>query len=94
MPVDVLAIAAHPEDVELTCGGTLASLKARGYRFGIVDLTRGEMGTRETVCEHVRTLERRSRARARFLRTTRLRALQDPESVPQTALNRVWCDPR
>jgi bacillithiol biosynthesis deacetylase BshB1 len=48
MPVDVLAIAAHPDDVELTCGGTLASLKARGYRFGIVDLTRGEMGTRGT----------------------------------------------
>jgi bacillithiol biosynthesis deacetylase BshB1 len=46
MPVDVLAIAAHPDDVELTCGGTLARLKAAGYRFGIVDLTRGEMGTR------------------------------------------------
>jgi len=46
MAVDVLAIAAHPDDVELTCGGTLASLRARGYRFGIVDLTRGEMGTR------------------------------------------------
>jgi bacillithiol biosynthesis deacetylase BshB1 len=48
VPVDVLAIAAHPDDVELTCGGTLASLKAKGYRFGIVDLTRGEMGTRGT----------------------------------------------
>ncbi|HTY42541.1 MAG TPA: bacillithiol biosynthesis deacetylase BshB1 [Thermoanaerobaculia bacterium] len=48
MPVDVLAIAAHPDDVELTCGGTLARLKASGYRFGIVDLTRGEMGTRGT----------------------------------------------
>ncbi|HTR04375.1 MAG TPA: bacillithiol biosynthesis deacetylase BshB1 [Thermoanaerobaculia bacterium] len=48
MPIDVLAIAAHPDDVELTCGGTLARLKASGYRFGIVDLTRGEMGTRGT----------------------------------------------
>ncbi len=48
MPVDVLAIAAHPDDVELTCGGTLTKLKQRGYRFGIVDLTRGEMGTRGT----------------------------------------------
>jgi bacillithiol biosynthesis deacetylase BshB1 len=48
MPVDVLAIAAHPDDVELTCGGTLARLKSLGYRFGIVDLTRGEMGTRGT----------------------------------------------
>jgi bacillithiol biosynthesis deacetylase BshB1 len=46
MPVDVLAIAAHPDDVELTCGGTLVRLKARGRRFGIVDLTRGELGTR------------------------------------------------
>ena len=48
MPVDVLAISAHADDVELTCGGTLAQLKARGHRFGIVDLTRGEMGTRGT----------------------------------------------
>ncbi len=39
MPVDVLAIAAHPDDVELTCAGTLLALKARGRRFGIVDLT-------------------------------------------------------
>jgi bacillithiol biosynthesis deacetylase BshB1 len=46
MPVDVLAIAAHPDDVELTCGGTLVRLKARGKKFGIVDLTAGEMGTR------------------------------------------------
>ncbi|HEY6065923.1 MAG TPA: bacillithiol biosynthesis deacetylase BshB1 [Thermoanaerobaculia bacterium] len=46
MPVDVLAIAAHPDDVEMTCGGTLVLLKARGKRFGIVDLTHGEMGTR------------------------------------------------
>lgn len=48
MPVDVLAIAAHPDDVEMTCGGTLVQLKARGKRFGIVDLTHGEMGTRGT----------------------------------------------
>lgn len=46
MPVDVLAIAAHADDVELSCAGTLVQLKARGRRFGIVDLTRGEMGTR------------------------------------------------
>ena len=46
MPVDVLAIAAHPDDVELTCAGTLVTLAGRGHRFGIVDLTRGEMGTR------------------------------------------------
>jgi bacillithiol biosynthesis deacetylase BshB1 len=48
MSVDVLAISAHPDDVEMTCGGTLMLLKARGKRFGIVDLTQGEMGTRGT----------------------------------------------
>lgn len=46
MPVDVLAIAAHSDDIELSCAGTLVRLKTQGRRFGIVDLTRGEMGTR------------------------------------------------
>ena len=46
MPVDVLAIAAHSDDIELTCGGTLVTLHTAGHSFGIVDLTRGEMGTR------------------------------------------------
>lgn len=46
MPVDVLAIAAHPDDVEMTCGGTLMRCGAAGRTFGILDLTRGEMGTR------------------------------------------------
>ncbi len=44
--VDLLAIAAHPDDAELTCGGTLAKAARQGYRTGILDLTRGEMGTR------------------------------------------------
>lgn len=43
---DLLAIAAHRDDVELTCGGTLIKAAAQGYRVGIVDLTQGEMGTR------------------------------------------------
>lgn len=46
--VEVLAVGAHPDDVELGCGGTLATLVARGQRVGILDLTRGEMGTRGT----------------------------------------------
>lgn len=46
MSVDVLAIAPHADDIELGCAGTLVQLAARGRRFGIVDLTRGEMGTR------------------------------------------------
>ncbi len=45
-PVDVLAIAAHRDDVELTCGGTLAKVAQAGHRVGILDLTQGEMGTR------------------------------------------------
>jgi bacillithiol biosynthesis deacetylase BshB1 len=45
-PVDVLAIAAHPDDVELTCGGTLIKMARAGYRTGILDLTAGETGTR------------------------------------------------
>jgi bacillithiol biosynthesis deacetylase BshB1 len=47
-PVDVLAIAAHPDDVEQTCGGTLIKLAQMGYRTGILDLTAGDMGSRGT----------------------------------------------
>jgi bacillithiol biosynthesis deacetylase BshB1 len=46
MPVDILAIAAHRDDVELTCAGTLIKAVDAGYRAGILDLTAGEMGTR------------------------------------------------
>jgi bacillithiol biosynthesis deacetylase BshB1 len=45
-PVDILAIAAHRDDVEQTCGGTLLRMKARGLRTVILDLTQGESGTR------------------------------------------------
>ena len=48
MSVQVLAIAAHRDDVELTCGGTLARAAAHGQATGIIDLTKGEMGTRGT----------------------------------------------
>jgi len=47
-PVDVLTIAAHPDDVELTCAGTLLRMISQGYSVGILDLTQGEMGTRGT----------------------------------------------
>ncbi len=46
--VDVLAIGAHPDDVEFTCGGTLLRLRAEGRTVAIVDCTRGEMGSRGT----------------------------------------------
>jgi bacillithiol biosynthesis deacetylase BshB1 len=46
--LDVLAIAAHPDDVEQTCGGTLLRMAQMGYRTGALDLTAGDMGTRGT----------------------------------------------
>jgi bacillithiol biosynthesis deacetylase BshB1 len=46
MKLDVLAIGAHPDDIELSCGGTIAKLKKQGKRVGIADLTEGELGTR------------------------------------------------
>src|SRR5690349_23601533 len=45
-PLDVLAIVAHRDDAELTCGGTLIKSARLGRRTGVVDLTQGEMGTR------------------------------------------------
>jgi N-acetylglucosamine malate deacetylase 1 len=45
MPVDILAIAAHRDDVELTCAGTLLRAADAGYRAGVLDLTAGEAGT-------------------------------------------------
>ena len=48
MSVDLLAIAAHPDDVEQTCGGTLIKMAETGYRTGVLDLTAGDMGTRGT----------------------------------------------
>src|SRR5690242_8784837 len=46
--VDILAIAAHRDDVELTCGGALIKAAKQGYHTAILDLTQGEMGTRGT----------------------------------------------
>src|ERR1700679_440813 len=44
-PLDILAIAAHPDDVEQTCGGTLIRMAEQGYRTGVLDLTAGDMGS-------------------------------------------------
>lgn len=48
LPLDVLAIAAHPDDIEQTCGGALLKMAEKGYRCGALDLTAGDMGTRGT----------------------------------------------
>ncbi len=61
-PVDLLAIAAHRDDVELTCGGTLAKAAQAGHRVGILDLTQGETGTRGDAGSRAAEAERAARA--------------------------------
>lgn len=56
--LDVLAIAAHPDDVEQTCGGTLLKAAEAGYRTGVLDLTAGDMGTRGTPEERIAESQR------------------------------------
>ena len=48
MKVDIIAFGAHPDDVELGCGGSISSAVSQGLKVGIVDLTKGELGTRGT----------------------------------------------
>jgi len=55
MKLDILVLAAHPDDAELGCGGTIAKHVALGHKVGIVDFTRGELGTRGTI--HTRDQE-------------------------------------
>lgn len=59
--VDVLAFGAHPDDVELWCGGTVCTLTQLGYAVGIVDLTRGELGSRGSPALRQREAEEASR---------------------------------
>jgi len=48
MNIDVLVFAAHPDDAEISMGGTIAKLTKSGFKVGIVDFTRGELGSRGT----------------------------------------------
>lgn len=85
-PLDILAIAAHRDDVEQTCGGTLLKAAQRGQKTGILDLTQGEMGTRGTA------EDRASEASdaARILGVTWRRALDLPDGrVENTWENRL-----
>ena len=61
MPVDILAIAAHRDDVELTCAGALLKAADAGYRTGILDLTAGESGTRGSAALRAEEAERASK---------------------------------
>ncbi len=59
--LDLLAIAAHPDDVEQTCGGTMIAMAEKGYRTGIIDMTAGDMGTRGTPALRVAESEEAAR---------------------------------
>src|SRR5215470_1991132 len=79
MTLDLLAIAAHPDDVELTCGGTLLKMARRGYKTGILDLTAGEMGTRGTP----ETRAREAARAAKILKVSYRGGLEVPDSDVQ-----------
>jgi len=81
MKLDVLAIAAHPDDVELTCGGTLLKMAEKDYKTGILDLTAGEMGTRGTP----ETRAREAAAAAKILRVSWRGNLGVPDSDVQAS---------
>jgi N-acetylglucosamine malate deacetylase 1 len=84
--LDILAIAAHRDDVEQTCGGTLLKAAERGQRTGILDLTQGEMGTRGTAEDR----EREANDAARILRVSWRQALDIPDGrVENTWENRL-----
>ena len=83
---DILAVAAHRDDVEQTCGGTLLKMAERGYRTAILDLTQGEMGTRGTVDDR----EREANEAARILKVGHREALYIPDGrVENTYENRL-----
>jgi len=85
-PVDILAIAAHRDDVEQTCGGTLLKAAQRGQRTGILDLTQGEMGTRGTAEDRAREAD----DAAKILGVSWRRALDIPDGrVENTWENRL-----
>ena len=85
-PLDVLAIAAHRDDVEQTCGGTLLRAAQRGQRTGILDLTQGEMGTRGTAEDRAREAD----DAAKILGVSWRRALDLPDGrVENTWENRL-----
>lgn len=81
LPVDALAIGAHPDDIELVVGGTLLRLNSLGYKTAVLDMTRGEMGTRGT--PEIRAQE--AAAAAKVLRLTARENLGLPDS-------KVWCN--
>src|SRR5205814_2198150 len=85
-PVDILAIASHRDDVEQTCGGTLLKMAEMGHTTGILDVTRGEMGTRGSAEER----ESEAQQAARILKVSWRQALDIPDGrVENTWANRL-----
>lgn len=80
--LDLLAIAAHPDDVEHTCGGTLLRMAETGYRTGIIDLTAGDMGTRGT--PEIRLAE--SAEAAKILKVSHRENLHFPDARLENSL--------
>ena len=86
MTIDILALAAHRDDIEQTCGGTLLKMAERGYSTGVLDLTRGEMGTRGSVEDR----EREAEKAAKILGVSWRSALEIPDGrVENTFENRL-----
>jgi len=86
MPLDILALAAHRDDVEQTCGGTLLKMAERGYSTGILDLTQGEMGTRGSAEDRANE----AAEAARILKVSWREALDIPDGrVENTWENRL-----
>jgi N-acetylglucosamine malate deacetylase 1 len=86
LPLDILAVAAHRDDVEQTCGGTLLKMAELGRRAGILDLTRGETGTRGSAEDR----EREAAEAAKILRVSWREALDIPDGrVENTWENRL-----
>src|SRR3954469_22914095 len=86
MSVDILAIAAHRDDVEQTCGGTLLKMAGMGHSTGILDLTKGELGTRGTAEDRARE----AAAAAEILQVSWRDALDIPDGrVENTWENRL-----
>jgi bacillithiol biosynthesis deacetylase BshB1 len=83
---DVLAIAAHRDDVEQTCGGTLLRMAARGLRTAILDLTKGEAGTRGTAKDRARE----AAEAARLLGVGWREALDLPDGAIENTLENRW----
>ena len=85
-PIDVLAIAAHRDDVEQTCGGTLLRMRSLGLHTGILDLTQGEAGTRGSAEERANEAQEA----ARILGVAWRGALEIPDGrVENTWANRI-----